>query len=58
MPRIPDIPGDPIDDIEHIAFLKEQVARLCGLDHYRYDLVFIIFLGVLMHFLPFSLCTL
>ena len=36
MPRIPDIPGDVIEDVEHVSFLKEQVARLCGLDRYRF----------------------
>jgi hypothetical protein len=36
MPRIPDIPGDLIEGFEHVGFLKEQVARLCGLDRYRF----------------------
>lgn len=40
MPRIPNIPGDRIDDVEHVRFLKEQVARLCGLDRYRYVVCF------------------
>ncbi|KAF8586561.1 mRNA capping enzyme [Ramaria rubella] len=37
MPRIPDIPGEIVPD-EHVAFLKRQVAYLCGLDRYRHVL--------------------
>lgn len=35
MSSVPDIPGEVISQPEHARWLRQQVARLCGLDNDR-----------------------